>query len=51
MLSKERCKEILKENKEEFTDEEIEQIRAFLYKMAGFIIEVENQNLSENEES
>lgn len=50
MLSKEKCKEILKEKKKEFTDEEIEEIRAFLYKMAGFVIELENQNLSDNEE-
>lgn len=51
MLSKEKCKVILKTKKQEFTDEEIEEIRAFLYKMAGFIIDTDNQNLSGNEES
>ncbi|WP_163321092.1 hypothetical protein [Dysgonomonas sp. 520] len=43
MLSTNECKKILEENKEQFTDAEIEQIREFLYKMAKVVIDNGNK--------
>lgn len=42
MLSIETCKQILNIGKKKYTDEEIKQIREFLYLMAEFQIESEN---------
>ena len=39
MLNINECKKTLDDNKEQFTDEEIEQIREFLYKMAKVVID------------
>ncbi len=43
MLSVKECRKTLDENKEQFTDEEIEQIREFLYKMAKVVIDNGNK--------
>ena len=37
MLSIEKCKKILVDDNETYTDEEIKKIRAELYKMASFV--------------
>lgn len=43
MLSIDECKKTLEENREEFTDAEIKQIRDFLYKMARVVIDNNNK--------
>lgn len=43
MLSINECKKTLEENKEQFTDAEIEKIREFLYKMAKVVIDNGNK--------
>lgn len=43
MLNINECKKTLEENKEQFTDSEIEQIREFLYKMVKVVIDNGNK--------
>lgn len=38
MISLEECKRILEDNKEYYSDEEIEKIREFLYKKSEIVI-------------
>lgn len=47
MLTLQRCKEILNQGKKKFNDEEIKQIRDFLYKCAE--LELENNKINKNE--
>lgn len=49
MLSIERCKEIIKKNNYDLTNEEIKQVREFLYILAEIQINAEKQ-LHEYEE-
>ena len=37
MLTVEKCKKILQENGEDYTEEEVEKIREFLYKAAKIV--------------
>ncbi|MDR0228735.1 MAG: hypothetical protein LBI72_06695 [Flavobacteriaceae bacterium] len=39
MISIEKCRKVLKDNDEHYTDKEIEEIRAFLYKMSKIVVE------------
>ena len=43
MLTVEKCKKILQENGEEYSDEEIEKIRQFMYKMARILVETKSK--------
>lgn len=47
MLSIERCKEILKEEGMKLSDEQIKEVREFLYTIAN--IEYKYKNIKENE--
>lgn len=54
MLTLIECKKLLKQSKTTYTDEQIEKIRDFLYKMAHIQVEYEqiiinNKNHKENE--
>lgn len=44
MLSIERCKEILKTNNLNLNNEEIKQVRDYLYFLAGLQTEADNNN-------
>ena len=48
MLSIEICKKILNTDKKKYTDEEIKQIREFLYQMVQIQIEFEEDNNEKN---
>ena len=43
MLTINKCKDILEENNEYFTDDEIKEIRAFLCKLAKVVINSTNE--------
>ena len=47
MLSIERCKEILKEHGMNLTNEDVKQVREFLYKLAEIQIDSEEQLIKE----
>ncbi len=47
MLSIKRCQEILKKHGMNLTDEEVEQVREFLYKIAHIQLDVERQMAEE----
>ena len=47
MLSIKRCKEILKEHGMNLSDEEVEQVREFLYKIARIQLDAERQTAEE----
>ena len=49
MLSNEECKRILNKNGNKFTDNEIEQIKDFLWDLAQ--IEVKNLEISDTDEN
>lgn len=49
MITLEQCKKILNQNKNKYNDEEIKQIRDFLYLIASFEIENNNSNKEEYE--
>ena len=44
MLSLEKCKKILNNGKRKYTDEEVKQIREYLYLLAEFQIENEQKD-------
>lgn len=44
MLSIERCKEILKTNNLNLSNEKIKQVRDYLYFLAGLQLEADNNN-------
>lgn len=43
MVSLERCKEVLNRNNNKYTNEEIKEIREFLYQLANIQLEREKQ--------
>lgn len=43
MVSLERCKEVLNRNNHKYTNEEIKEIREFLYQLANIQLEKEKQ--------
>ena len=47
MLSIKRCREILKEHGMNLSDEEVEQVREFLYKIARIQLDAERQRAEE----
>lgn len=47
MLSIKRCQEILKKHGMNLTDEEVEQVREFLYKIAHIQLDAERQMAEE----
>lgn len=47
MLSIKRCREILKEHGMNLSDEEVEQVREFLYKIARIQLDAERQMAEE----
>jgi hypothetical protein len=49
MLTVENCRKILQDNGEDYTEEEVEKIREFLYKMAKIVIESTQQENNEND--
>lgn len=49
MLTLDECKKILNTNKNKYNDEEIKQIRDFLYLIASFEIENNDRNKEEYE--
>ena len=46
MLSEQECKEVLEKNGEQFTKDEIQRIREFLYNMARVVFEVNEKEQS-----
>ncbi len=49
MLTVENCRKILQDNGEDYTTEEVEKIREFLYKMAKIVVESTPKENSEND--
>ena len=50
MLSEQECKEVLEENGNQFTEDEIRRIREFLYNMARVVFEVNEKEKSSGKE-
>lgn len=50
MLTVENCRKILQDNGEDYSDEEIEKIREFMYKMARIVVESNPKEKRENGE-
>lgn len=44
MISLEKCKDVLNKKKDKYTNEEVKEIRDFLYLLAGIQYEVEKSN-------
>lgn len=50
MLTVENCRKILQDNGEDYTDEEVEKVRDFLYKMAKIVVESTPKENSKDDE-